>query len=118
VRVVVTFLIFSAFFFGCETDAHRYQRERAELRQRIEAIPLGQPVSQANADILASAYWQRYCSICGAVYPVRDNGQYWAAHVVAGYIAVGKPDILIEKASGQISSSGHPSVTNWSELWR
>jgi hypothetical protein len=117
-RVAVIILIFSGLLIGCETDTQRYQRERAELRRQIEAIPEGQPVSQVNADILASAYWRHYCSRCGAVYPVRDGGQYWSAHVVAGFIPVDKLDILIEKESGQISSSGRPTVINWSELWK
>ena len=116
-KVLFTVLVFSALLVGCETDRHRYERERAEMRQKIEAIPIGQPVSQTDADVLASAYWRRFCSPCGAVYPVNDAGQSWAAKFVTGVIPGRPRDILIEKATGHISSEGRPTVTDWSELW-
>src|SRR5438552_10803775 len=111
-KVLLTVLLFSALLVGCETDRHRYERERAELRQRIEAIPIGQPVSQADADVLASAYWRRFCSPCGAVYPLRDAGQSWVAEFVAGVIPGRPRDILIEKATGHLSSKGRPTMTH------
>ncbi len=117
-RVFITLPIFLVLLVGCETDAEHYRCAQEDVRQRIEMIPVGQPVTQTNADFLASTYWRRHCSICGAVYPVRDDGQYWAAHVVAGYFAVDQPDILINKATGYISWTKGPTVTNWSQLWR
>lgn len=112
----MVFLILLSGLAGCETNAHRYAREREERRERIQAISVGQPVNQADADVLAQAYWRRYFSICGLAYPVRDEGNFWAAHVVAGYIPVDKPDILIEKSTGRISSAGRPTITDWNEL--
>jgi hypothetical protein len=112
----IIFPIFLALLVGCETDAQRYEHEQAKVRCQVEAIPVGQPITQTNADILASTYW-RYCPSCGAVSPVRDGGQYWSAHVVAGILPVDKPDILVEKATGYISWSRGPTITNWSQLW-
>jgi hypothetical protein len=116
-KTFLTVLLFSALLAGCETYRDPYAQEHTELRRKLQAIPTGQPISQADADVLASAYWQRFCSRCGAVYPVRDAGDRWAAEVVTGVIPVRTPDILIEKSTGIISSKGRQTVTNWSELW-
>jgi hypothetical protein len=118
-RVHIAILILFPFLLaGCETETQRYQHEQAEVRRRVEEIPVGQPVSQTNADILVSAYWRRYCPRCGMAFPVRDGGQYWAAHVAVGIIPVDKPDILVEKTTGYVSWTKGPTITNWSQLWQ
>jgi len=115
-RMMIAGLMATALLGGCETETHSYAREHEESLLKIKAIPVGQPVDQANADLLAYAYWRRYCPICGVVYPVRDEGRYWAADVYAGYVPTRRPDLLIEKSTGTIFWSRGPTITNWSEL--
>lgn len=124
-QVYVILPIFLVLLVGCETEAnhnrreaHLYGREQAEVQRQIGAIPVGQPVTETNADILVSAYWRHYCSRCGMVSPVRDHGRYWAAPVLAGIVGVPKPDILVEKATGNVSWKNGPTITNWNLLWQ
>jgi len=52
------------------------------------------------------------------VAPVRDDGPNGAGHVLVGIFGVGSHDILVEKATGNISWIGGPTITNWSRLWQ
>jgi hypothetical protein len=91
---VVTCLSLLVLLVGCETEADRYAHETAKLRERITAIPAGQPVCQADANLLAAAYWRRTGYTYGTVYPVHDAGTNWAAKMVLGRLPIDPINLL------------------------
>jgi len=68
-------------------------------------------ISAERAWHLAATYYHRYVSGCGGVGEVVARGNYWDAPVHFGYAGTFRGYIRVDRRTGTVSYSGHPTVS-------
>ena len=69
-------------------------------------------IGECEANVLASAYFSAFISLCGATLFPKDHGYAWVAVTAVGYGGAPGPPIMVKKKSGVTYSSGGPIVTD------
>ena len=84
---------------------------RAEYERELAAVVVADGVDEHEAKRLADEYFWRHISGCGMVLALVDRGSYWEGPAAFGYAGVPIDPLRIDKASGDVSWPGGPTVT-------
>jgi hypothetical protein len=68
-------------------------------------------VSSNRAWHLAAIYYSRYLGGCGGVGAVKKQGSYWIAPVHFGYAGTFRGYIRVDRQTGLVLYSSHPTVS-------
>lgn len=85
-------------------DAKTEEKMEAE----VKGVDLANGVSQEEARVIASAYFNNVVSGCGSISEIRDDGEFWRVSTLVGRGAQPGEDIFVEKVSGKTTSKGFP----------
>jgi hypothetical protein len=69
-------------------------------------------IGECEANVLASAYFFAYISLCGDTSFPKDHGYAWVAVTAVGYGGAPGPPVTVKKESGVTYSPGGPIVTD------
>jgi len=83
------------------------------ILQLRAATPAGSAseINAVRAWHLAANYYHRYVSGCGGVGEVVAHGSYWSAPVRFGFAGTPRGSIRVDRHTGTVSYSAHPTVS-------
>lgn len=82
------------------------------------SVAASEEISADRGWHLAAMYYSRYVSGCGGVGAVKEHGHYWIAPVHFGRAGTFRGYIRVDRATGTVSYSWHPTVSAESlEAW-
>jgi len=108
VRTASSFI--SLISVGCSSVQPHRRDAHSESAQRAARVVLSDGISRDEAELLATAYFQRYVSGCGGIGALADHGGYWTAQTRIGYAGTPGVPIRVDKRTGAISHDGKPTV--------
>src|SRR5829696_2314911 len=110
---------------GCATAAERNaaaQREAAcnaqlggtynDTYRAAGRIDPRKGMGECEANVLASAYFFAYISLCGGTSFPKDHGYAWVTVTAVGYGGAPGPPVTVKKRTGVTYSPGGPIVTD------
>jgi hypothetical protein len=108
---------------GCATVAERKAaaRRQAECNAKLGGtyndtyraatrIDPRNGIGECEANVLASAYFSAFISLCGATSFPKDHGYAWVAATAVGYGGAPGPPVMVKKKTGVTYSPDGPIV--------
>lgn len=104
-RVLAIFLLGS--LASCAEPDWRavWEKKVAQYRQTVANVDPQRGISREEAEAIAQLYHLKFVVIEGGVAPPLDRGAYWESPILVGFVGAPSGSIVVDKASGRVSST-------------